>query len=165
MRKWDPLDLAGADLFTSRSDISEAGQKGSTRMAATGWQRQFAAAVRDAQRLGQQTPEPRRISRLATRFSKVRYAYGELLFALFVCRDSRLSKDESLKEYGFRLRLLGEYLDGSAAWRKQYERRSRKQQAAPADKGQEIEDTLWRARGLFSLLLADMETCWQLSEP
>src|ERR1700674_2364374 len=83
------------------SDISEAGQKGSMIMAATGWQRQFAAAVRDAQRLGQQTPEPRRISLLATRFSKVRYAYGELLFALFVCRDSRLSKDESLKEYGF----------------------------------------------------------------
>ena len=133
-------------------------------MAATGWQRQFAAAVREAQRLGQ-TPVPRRIALLKTRLSKVRYDYGELLFALYVCKDSHLTKEESAKEYEFRLRFLREHLDGSQHWRTQYARRAKKQQDKPADQGQEIEDVLWRARELFSLLLADMEACRQFPEP
>jgi len=131
---------------------------------ATGWQRQFAAAVREAQQIGHE-PIPRRIALLTRRLSKVRYEYGELLFALFVCRDSHLSKEESEKEYLFRLRLLHEQLDGSEHWRKQYERRVKKQEGTPSDQAESLEDLLWRARSLFYLLLAELEACRQFNEP
>lgn len=128
------------------------------------WQRRYAGWVRDARRLGRE-PVTRRVTLLSRRLDKARYEFGELLFTLYVCRDSRLSKEESERHYLFRLRLLREQLDGSEHWRKQYERRAKNQSDAPPDQAREIEGLLWNGRGLFCHLLAEMEACQQVNEP